>query len=131
MIYKAANKSNGRLDRRGMRRFRSFFNRMEIDELHLFGRRFMWSNHRDNPTLERLDRAFASPDWMTLFPNHLLKALSSNCSDHCPLLLQTNTMLWARGRFRFEPFWAKLTDFLDVVALGWSATLFTSTLFER
>lgn len=104
MIYKEADKSNGRLDRRGMRRFRAFINRVAIDELHLEGRRFTWSNWRDNPTLERLDRVFASPDWIAQHPNHLLKALSSDCSDHCPLLLQTNILLWAKGRFRFESF---------------------------
>jgi exonuclease III len=104
MIYKEADKSNGRLDRRGMRRFRAFINRVAIDELHLEGRRFTWSNRRDNPTLERLDRVFASPDWIAQHPNHLLKALSSDCSDHCPLLLQTNILLWAKGRFRFESF---------------------------
>jgi len=45
-------------------------------------------------------------------------------------LLQTNSVLWARGRFRFEPFWAKLPDFLDVVAVGWSATLLHADPFR-
>jgi hypothetical protein len=40
MIYKEADKSNGRLDHRGMRRFRAFINRVAIDELHLVGCRF-------------------------------------------------------------------------------------------
>jgi exonuclease III len=124
MIYKEDDKNNDRLDRRGMHRFRAFINRATIEELHLSGRRFSWSNRRDSPTLERLDRAFASPEWLAAHPNHLLKALSSDCSDHCPLLLHTNMVLWAKGQFRFEPFWTKLPDFLGVVAVGWSATLY-------
>jgi hypothetical protein len=124
IIYREGDKSNGRLDHRGMRHFRAFINRVAIDELHLEGHRFTWSNRRDNPTLECLDRVFASPEWIAQQPNHLLKALSSDCSDHCPLLLQTNILLWAKGRFRFESFWTKLPDFEAVVEAGWSAALY-------
>jgi endonuclease/exonuclease/phosphatase family metal-dependent hydrolase len=84
MIYLAADKNNARLDRRNMRRFRSFLDAAQLEELHLHGRRFTWSNERDVPTLERLDRLFAMVDWLQAFPNHVLKALSSDCSDHCP-----------------------------------------------
>jgi hypothetical protein len=74
MIYKETDKSSGRLDRRSMRRFRSFINRVAIEDLQLVGRRFTWSNRRDAPTLEleRLDRVFASPDWMVDCQNHTL-----------------------------------------------------------
>lgn len=130
MIYKEADKNNGRLDRRCMRRFRAFINRAQIEELHMSGRRYTWSNRRDTPTLERLDRVFTSPEWLAGYPNHFLKALSSDCSDHCPLLLQTNTVVWAKGRFRFEAFWTKLPDFLDVVAVGWSAALYHADPFR-
>jgi predicted DNA-binding protein (MmcQ/YjbR family) len=67
-----------------MRRFRSFLDAAQLEELHLHGRRFTWSNERDVPTLERLDRLFAMVDWLQAYPNHVLKALSSDCSDHCP-----------------------------------------------
>jgi hypothetical protein len=72
MIYKGTDKSFGRLDRRSMRRFRSFINRVVIEELQLVGHRFTWSNHRDAPMLERLDRVFTSPDWMVDCQNHTL-----------------------------------------------------------
>jgi len=87
MIYRTQDKNNGRLDRRCMRRFRAFLNRVNLEELNLVGRRFTWSSERERPTLELLDRMFASMDWFAAFPNHMLRPLSSDCSDHCPLLL--------------------------------------------
>ena len=73
------------------------------------------------PTLVRLDRAFASVDWFTAFPVHCLRALSSDCSDHCPLLLLLDSQPWVKKRFRFESFWVSLPDFLEVVAAAWAA----------
>lgn len=55
MIYRAADKNNGRLHHSLMRRFQSFLDDLELDEVHLLGRLFTWSNSHDNPTLEHLD----------------------------------------------------------------------------
>ena len=60
MIYRTEVKSNDCLDRRCMRRFRAFIDAVELEELHLVGRRFTWSSERDQPTLEWLDRVFAT-----------------------------------------------------------------------
>lgn len=85
-----------------MNRFRSVLDDLLLGEIHLSGRLFTWSNYRDNPTLERLDRAFTSPQWVELFPLHHLSCLSSDCSDHAPLLLVLNVEPWARPRFYFD-----------------------------
>ena len=116
MIYHAQDKNNGRLDRRCMRRFRAFLNRVNLEELNLVGRRFTWSSERERPTLELLDRMFASMDWFAAFLNHMLMPLSSDCLDHCPLLLQLKVNTDLKRRFRFESFWMKLPGFDDVVA---------------
>jgi hypothetical protein len=122
MIYRAQDKNNGRLDRRCMRRFRSFLNRAHLEELHLIGRRFTWTSERERPTLELLDRMFASIEWFEAFPNHVLKPLSSDCSDHCPLLLQMHALPGTKRRFRLESFWTKLPSFLDTMAAAWTPT---------
>jgi hypothetical protein len=122
MIYLAADKNNDRLDRRAMRRFRNFLGAAQLEEVHLQGRRFTWSSERDRPTLERLERVFVTADWLHLYPNHLLRALSSDCSDHAPLLLSPDVVPWAKKRFRFESFWTKMPGFVDVVAAAWSAS---------
>jgi len=72
MIYRAADKNNDRLDRRCMRRFRRFLGAVAVEELHLNGRLFTWTNKRLHPMLERINRAFALVDWLELYPNHQL-----------------------------------------------------------
>ena len=120
MIYQAQDKNNDRLDFRAMRRFRAFINTAHLQEVLLLGRRFTWTSERERPTPERLDRCLATVDWFQNFPYHCLKPLSSDCSDHCPLLLLLDSALGAKRRFRFESFWTKLPGFLDVVAVAWS-----------
>jgi len=115
MIYREEDKSNDRLNRRCMRRFRAFIDAAELEELHLVGRQFTWSSERDQPTLERLDRVFATTGWLQAHPNHVLRALSTDCSDHCPLLLMAKVVPWAKKRFRFEPHWIKFPGFMEVV----------------
>lgn len=94
---------------------------MGVQELYLHGRLYTWSNERRRPTLERLDRAFASVQWLEDFADHRLRSLSSDASDHAPLLLQLRTQPWAKPRFRFEPFWARQDGFLEVVADAWAS----------
>ena len=99
-----------------MRRFRSLIDDLQLEELTLSGRLFTWSNGRDQPTLERLDRVFAIVEWLERYPSHQLRCLSSDCSDHAPLLLVLNTEPWARPRFRFDTYWTKVDGFLDTVS---------------
>jgi hypothetical protein len=87
-----------------MRSFRSVLDDLQLDELHLSGRLFTWSNHRDSSTLERLDRAFASLEWLEQYTCHHLRCLSSDTSDHAPPLLLLNSEPWAWPRFRFDDF---------------------------
>lgn len=49
LIYKASDKNNGRLDRSTMRRFHGVIDDLQLEELHLSGRIFAWSNGRDRP----------------------------------------------------------------------------------
>ena len=76
MIYQAADKSNDRLNLRSMRRFRRALDDMQVDELYLHGRLFTWSNQRRRPTLERIDRAFATVQWFEQCADHHLRTLS-------------------------------------------------------
>lgn len=131
MIYQAADKNNSRLDRRNMRRFRSFINQAHLQEVTLLGRRFTWTSERERPTLERLDHCLALVDWFQVFPYHCLKPLSSDCSDHCPLLLLLDTTPGAKRQFRLESFWTKLLGFLDVMVVAWSIPVDDVDPFRR
>ena len=121
IIYKAEDKNNGRLHRRMMGRFRRLINDLALQDLCLKGRHFTWSSERDSPTLERLDRVLVSDDWLDVFPDHSLSALSTECSDHAPLLLKTDCAIPHFKRFRFENIWPRFDGFLETVATAWNA----------
>lgn len=116
LILEAADKSSGRINRASMLRFRCFVDEAELQDLHLVGRSYTWSNERERPTLVRLDRALTSLDWEDLFPDSSLQALASDASDHAPLLLQTNTGFTRKPRFHFECFWPKIDDYEEAVS---------------
>jgi len=90
LILNEADKSNERKDRTNLRRFRQTVATLELQDMHLHGRCFTWSNERERPTLVRLDRVLISVDWDEKFPNAHLHGLGCDASYHCPLLLQTN-----------------------------------------
>lgn len=121
LIYRAEDRNNNILNTRMMGRFRRFLDVAELLELHLNGRLYTWSNEQDSPTLERIDRMFASEEWSLLYPDHSLSALASECSDHAPLLLRTDCALPHFKRFRFENFWPKCGGYLETIAQAWNS----------
>jgi hypothetical protein len=68
--------------------FRRFLNKAHLKELHLRGHLFTWRNECASPTLECIDRAFVTNGWDQLYPSCDLHFLTSQCSDHAPLLLR-------------------------------------------
>jgi hypothetical protein len=122
LIYQAADKSNSRLNLCSMRQFRRTLDAMDVEEIYPHGRLYTWSNERPRPTMERLDQAFASLPWLEEFPDRRMRTLSTDWSDHAPLLMQLQTELWAKPRFRFEAFWVRLDGFEEVVAQAWGPT---------
>jgi exonuclease III len=123
MIYRAEDKNNNRLHRRTMVQFRQFLNEALFKELHCDGCLFTWSNERLHPTLECIDRAFATSELEVIFPNNDLQALSTLCSDHVSLLLWTDNALQAKKRFRFRSFWPKMPGFVETVQRAWHCPL--------
>lgn len=87
MIYRARDKNNSNVNLARMRRFRSTIDQCELHEIPLQNRKFTWSNERRRATLVKLDRYFCNETWDLAFPNHVLHALPTGPSDHCPLVL--------------------------------------------
>lgn len=87
LILHATDKNKSNVNRRNLGRFRRFVDELHLKDICLHGRRYTWSNERNDPTLARLDRVLVSVEWDTEFPFAFLQALSSDASDHCPLLL--------------------------------------------
>lgn len=123
LIYQARDKNNDRLNLRSMCRFCRALDDMQVDELYLHVRLYTWSNERQHPTMEHIDCAFTTVPWLEAYPNHHLRSLSSDCSDHDPLLLQLQSNSWAKPRFRFEGFWVHLDGFDEIVKHAWACPL--------
>lgn len=115
LILQESDKNNERIDRRNLRRFRRTVANLGLQDMHLHGRCFTWSNERETPTLVRLDRVLISVDWDEAFPNAHLRGLGSDTTDHCPLLLHTNLGQMSKGRFHFESFWPRFDDYDDML----------------
>lgn len=96
--------------------FRRWVNYHSLIELPLTGRKYTWSNQRDDPTLVKLDRVFCNNQWEALFPDCVLQSGASSVSDHCPLILGLSVRLNGKKRFHFESFWTQLDGFQEVVS---------------
>lgn len=87
--------------------------------MHLQNRKYTWSNEQNNPTMSKLDAFFCNKDWDITFDKHILHALSSSLSDHCPLLLaNSDGPRWPKT-FCFENFWTNMPGFRQLVQDAW------------
>jgi endonuclease/exonuclease/phosphatase family metal-dependent hydrolase len=102
LIYLDQDKNNGHLNRRTMPRFLRTLNHLEVYEIPLIGKQYLWSNEQNNPILTRIDRAFCTLQWEEIHLDPVLQAQSSLTSDHCPLLLTMQDQILGPSSFRFE-----------------------------
>lgn len=121
LIYKATDKNNSNLNRQLMAQFREALSDCELQEIHLQNRKFTWSNEQQNPTLVKLDRLFGNAEWDACFGTHVLHALSTTHSDHCPLLLTDQNGPRRPRTFKFENYWPKMPRFIETVQSVWNA----------
>lgn len=114
-IYRARDKNRTNVDRGRLVRLRNALNTYELKEIHMQNRKFTWSNEQSDPTMSKLDNFFCNEDWDLEFATHILHALSSSISDHCPLLLANDVGPKKPKSFRFENYWTKMPGFQRVV----------------
>ena len=114
-----------------MRCFREVLEECDLREIHLKNRKFTWSNQRQNPTQAKLDHVFGNEEWDTSFSNHVLHALSTSLSNHCPLLLSNQIGPRRPSSFKFENFWIKLPRFREVVTAAWNETTLHHEPFHK
>lgn len=114
-----------------MGRFRAAIDAGGLREIKCKNRRFTWSSERREPTLASIDKFFCTIEWEVLFPDFMLHAASTSCSDHCPLLLATASAPRATPRFRFESFWPKFPRFHETVQRAWQRPAPVACAFAR
>jgi exonuclease III len=108
LVFKASDKSNGRVNRRLTNEFRWVLNELELKELHLHGRRFTWTSTTTDPTLTKIDHVFCTREWEMKQPHCDLQALGSSVSNHCPMVLTCQPFHRRYNGFRFESWWLKM-----------------------
>jgi hypothetical protein len=108
----------------GTNKWSSLFNSIidvhELIELDLSGRHFTWSNNRNPPTYEKLDRFLVSPEWDLHYNNVNVIGLTRSFSDHVPLCLKTDFTSPAKRDFRYELCWKLRPEFKSLVVNNWS-----------
>jgi len=87
LIRGPADKNNHNINHTLISMFNLTIDTLALDELPLLDRRFTWSNGRENPTMERLDRIFFNTEMNLLFPNSSITSHARDISDHTPLLV--------------------------------------------
>ncbi|KAM1989818.1 hypothetical protein ACFX15_031135 [Malus domestica] len=91
-------------------------------DLDFNGHAFTWHGMRHGHLVEeRIDRALINGLWQDLWPNSLVTHGTVMGSDHCPLIIQTESeSMRGRRAFKFEAFWAKEIDCDQVVRSCWN-----------
>ncbi|XP_071685441.1 uncharacterized protein [Lolium perenne] len=119
LIKSVDEKSNSNINIRMMGRFRRTIDELELKEIHLNGRRFTWSNERENTVHCKLDRVLITQAWELSHLQYQLVPASTSISDHCPMILKKMQIKHYSG-FRFEACWASCHGFLDIVKKSWT-----------
>ncbi|GKV14797.1 hypothetical protein SLEP1_g25615 [Rubroshorea leprosula] len=108
-----------------VRAYLECMNNCNMIDLGFVGNRFTWVNMRFSHHLirERLDRAWANPEWKLLFPEATLFHLPRTSSDHCPILLDLKPFTHRTGSrpFRMEKFWLDHPEFQALIQQIWSS----------
>lgn len=121
LIRGEADKNNSNINHALCSLFNSSIDALALTELPLLDRRFTWSNGRDDPTMERLDRIFFNSEMSILFPNSSITSQTRDVSDHTPLLVHLSLKIPKTSTFRFENAWLLHADFLPLVLPAWQS----------
>ncbi|CAA0831791.1 Unknown protein, partial [Striga hermonthica] len=103
--------------------FNKFISNMEMEEIGMEGHQFTWGNNRDAEGYveEKLDRAFASFEWLSSHPNAKVLNVIRTASDHSLLILNAGSQeSRCKRRFAFDRRWVSKEGFAEVVQKAWS-----------
>jgi exonuclease III len=101
--------------------FNNTINSLSLIELPLLDRAYTWSSNRQNPTLQKIDRAFINLEWANTFPNSSISSLTRFVSDHVPIVAAISTSVSRPAFFRFENYWASHQACRNIVHDTWAA----------
>jgi hypothetical protein len=120
LIRRSENRNKPGRDYNLMVAFNEAINKLGIIEVPVSGQAFIWSNHQQNPLLERLDWLFISQPWSLEFPDTKVKTLTRDTSDYVPCVISFKTGIPKPRIFRFDNFWLQHDYFQQVFHESWS-----------
>ena len=92
--------------------------------MHGYG--FTWERSRGSPhwVQEKLDRCFATTDWLEVFPSHKLSNLFAATFDLSPILLQFSppSRRNVSHRFRLKNLWLREEEFVSSFEMWWGSS---------
>ena len=101
--------------------FNDTIDALALIELPLLDRAYTWTNNRQQPTLQKIDRVFVNLAWDLVFPNSSVSSLTRFVSDHVPLVVSIQTTVPRPATFRFENTWANWASCRTVVTSAWNS----------
>jgi hypothetical protein len=111
-----------------MNEFRVALEVCNLSDMGYRGAKFTWNNRQHNEDFikERLDRVVGNKEWMGLFSDVMVQVLSTNVSDHKPLLIammkETEDRRVRSSGFKFEASWLLDEEYNRVVQEVWIET---------
>ncbi|CAA0813521.1 Unknown protein, partial [Striga hermonthica] len=103
--------------------FRNFTNLMGMEEIRMIGNKFTWCNNRFTEGLveEKLDRGFASPDWLENHPHAYISTMTKASSDHSMLILHIwDSKSKRKSKFSFDKRWLTRKGVGDIMKAAWN-----------
>lgn len=97
---------------------------LDLVEIPLKGRSFIWSDMQDQPLLETFDWVFTSSQGTSEHPFTVATPLAKISSDHVPIKIQIDSNIPKSQIFRFEEFWTKFAKFIETVENHWNNSIF-------
>ncbi|XP_074300855.1 uncharacterized protein LOC141632187 [Silene latifolia] len=118
---------------RGAAVFNEWKVRNELVDIPFKGPCFTWCNNKKgfNRVYERIDKALASKDWFTVFPNTGLKHYPIKISDHAPIELDLNLVQNVnRKTYKLDSWALEHEECLMEVRKAWSVNIVGSPAFR-
>ena len=119
-----------------MSQFRQAVDDCGFMDLGFVGPAFTWCNNQTGASwvLERLDRCFATSDWLVRFPNCRVHHMHAVFSDHSPLWMELHppirTPRHRRKQFWFKEMWTLDPRCEETVQQAWEAECRGSPMFR-
>ena len=102
-----------------IREFNEWITELEVEEAPWVGKRFTW--YRPNGSAKsKLDRFLISPEWLSKWSASSQYTLKRSFSDHCPVMLKSQSIDWGPKPFRILDCWLKDQSFKKLVQQTWS-----------